>query len=99
MRKRFTFEKSIAALAAMLGVSFGLCGLTGVAVSALRGSHAIIAAVLLVLGFVEWMAILVSTFGLAMMGVIWVFRLLNGNYGADPELQKLFDEEDRDGLL
>src|ERR1700721_1077703 len=96
MRERVAFEKAVAGLAAMLGVSIGLCGLTGVAVSALRGSHAIFAAVLLILGTVELTAILVSALGLVVMGVIWVFRLLSGNFGADPELQKLFEEEDHD---
>jgi hypothetical protein len=90
MRSGINFAKVITVLAIIFGVSLGLCGLTAVAAQRVPGVMAF--------GMIELVVILLSGGAIVVMLLAWgVVRILGGGGVEDSGLQKLFDDEARDG--
>lgn len=87
------FPKTITILAAIFGVSLGLCGLTWF-LSTTGTRFNSIGGALFGLGMIELVAILVSAVGLVIMTILWVISAAVGDRGKSTDPQKLFDDND-----
>jgi hypothetical protein len=84
------FLKIITVLATTFGVSLGLCGLTALMASKIPS--------LMILGWIELVAMVLSLGGIIVLLPLWVVvGLIHGGGGSGPEPQRLFDDPDRDG--
>ena len=89
------FPKVITILAAIFGVSLGLCGLTWF-LSTTNTRFNSIGGGLIGLGMIELAAILISAVGLVIMTILWVISAAMGNRGKSADPQKLFDDSDHE---
>jgi hypothetical protein len=88
------FPKTITILAAVFGISLGLCGLTAFLSSISTRLNA--GGALVGLGMIELAAILLSAVGLVIMTILWIISAAMGSFGKSTDPQKLFDSSDNE---
>ncbi|HEX8811134.1 MAG TPA: hypothetical protein VF742_03990 [Terracidiphilus sp.] len=86
------FPKVITILAAIFGVSLGLCGLTAILSNTRLGQGGM----LFGLGMIELATIILSAVGLVIMTILWVVSAAFGSFGTSADSQKLFDDSDKE---
>jgi|HubBroStandDraft_1064217.scaffolds.fasta_scaffold778697_1 hypothetical protein len=89
MRSGINFAKVVTILAIIFGVSLGLCGLTVTLADRVPS--------VLALAPIAMTLMIFSLGGFVVVGLVWVVMYLTGGGKAQgPEVQKLFEDDERD---